>query len=121
MIGIVEDDGTVTAIYCHWDGYPENNGLLLMKHWNNAYLIDHLMQLGNLSYLGKEIGECQDFDHPTDRNWCLAYGRDRNEPNQTAIDFLWLCRPLETYKMQRNHVRQEQVNLPGSLDQYLTL
>ena len=77
MIGIVEDDGTVTAIYCHWDGYPEHNGRLLVKYWNDSYLIDHLMHLGNLSYLGKEIGEKQDFDQPTDRNWCLAYGRDR--------------------------------------------
>ena len=79
MIGIVEDDGTVTAIYCHWDGYPEHNGLLLRKYWDDVYLIEQLMQLGNLSYLGKEIGEKQDFDQPTDRNWCLAYGRDRSE------------------------------------------
>ena len=87
MIGILEDDGTVTAIYCHWDGYPENNGLLLMKHWNDAYLIDHLMGLGNLSSLGREIGERQDFDQPTDRNWCLAYGRDRDEPDQNATSY----------------------------------
>lgn len=87
MIGMVEDDGTVTAIYCHWDGHPKHNGLLLRKHWYDAYLIDHLMHLGNLSYLGKEIGECQDFDQPTDLNWCLAYGRDRNEPNQTATSY----------------------------------
>jgi len=24
-IGIVNEDGSVTGIYCHWDGYPENN------------------------------------------------------------------------------------------------
>ena len=84
MIGIVENDGTVTAIYCHWDGYPKQNGNLLRKYWDDAYLIDHLMALGNLSYLGKEIGKRQNFDQPTDRNWCLAYGRDRNEPKQYA-------------------------------------
>jgi len=84
MIGIVENDGTATAIYCHWDGHPGNNGRLLRKYWDDAYLIDHLMALGNLSYLGQEIGERQNFDQPTDRNWCLAYGRDRNEPKQYA-------------------------------------
>lgn len=87
MIGIVENDGTVTAIYCHWDGYPENNGRLLRKHWDDAYLIDHLMSLGNLSYLGREVGERQDFDQPTDRNWCLSYGRDRDEPEQGATSY----------------------------------
>ncbi len=23
-IGIVNDNGSVTGIYCHWDGYPEH-------------------------------------------------------------------------------------------------
>jgi len=26
MIGIVNEDKTVTAIYCHFDGYPNHNG-----------------------------------------------------------------------------------------------
>jgi len=87
MIGILENDGSVTAIYCHWDGYPENNGHLLRKHWDDAYLIDHLMALGNLSYLGKEIGERQDFDQPAGRDWCLSYGRDRCEADQGATSY----------------------------------
>lgn len=87
MIGILEDDNTVTAIYCHWDGYPENNGHLLMKYWNDAYLIDHLMTLGNISVLGKEVGERQNFNQPTDGNWCLAYGRDRGEADQSATSY----------------------------------
>jgi hypothetical protein len=44
------------------------------------------MALGSLSELGSEIGEARDFDSRWDSsdpqsNWCLAYGRDRGEPN----------------------------------------
>jgi hypothetical protein len=36
-----------------------------------------------LSILSEEIGEQQDFDDRSTHNekWCLAYGRDRNQPN----------------------------------------
>ena len=87
-IGMVEYDGSVTSIYCHWDGYPENNGRLLRKHWNDVYLIEQLMSLGDLSVLGKELGEKQDFDQPTDRSWCLAYGRDRGQPGAVAKSYV---------------------------------
>ena len=74
-------DGTVKYIYCHWDGYPEHNGKILEEHYTNEAKVDALLELGDISILGPEIGEQQDFDkrethHP---NWCLAYGRDRGE------------------------------------------
>ena len=40
--------------------------------------VKELLKLGNLSVLGNEIGEKQDFNNRTD-GWCLAYGRDRGE------------------------------------------
>jgi hypothetical protein len=94
MIGKLEADGTVTAIYCHWDGYAEGVGLMLMKHYQDVAKIDALMELGDLSSLGADIGE----KHPFSRydafmsdaiseetynelysNMCLSYARDRGE------------------------------------------
>ena len=72
----------VESIYCHWDGYPEGVGATLDTHWRNEEKIGELMALGDLSYLGQEIGVKQSFDNPTGGNiWCLAYGRDRGEEN----------------------------------------
>lgn len=51
-IGIRHEDGSVTKIYCHWDGYIEHNGGILQKYYNTAEKIEPLMALGNLSYLG---------------------------------------------------------------------
>jgi len=46
--------------------------------------IDQLMNLGALSSLRPEIGEKQNFDRPTNKDWCVAYGRDRGEEDVAA-------------------------------------
>jgi hypothetical protein len=88
-IGIVNDDGSVTGIYCHWDGYPENNGKLLLKHYNTTAIVYELMDLGNLSYLAENL-YCDDnnhsFNNPADKV-CVAYGRDRGEKNADSKSF----------------------------------
>ena len=78
-ISIRNEDGTYTGIYAHWDGYLSNNGRILEQHYTNEEKIRQLMALGSLSSLRPEIGERQDFNQPTSKDWCLAYGRDRGE------------------------------------------
>jgi hypothetical protein len=68
LIGIKLEDNIVKTIYCHWDGYPEHNGELLVNHYNTPAAITALMELGDLSSLGKTLDRC------------TAYHRDRNEP-----------------------------------------
>jgi hypothetical protein len=79
-IGVRNTDASVNYIYCHFDGYPEHNGQILTEHYNNSNRVNELMKLGDLSVLGKFIGEKQDFDKRIVGN-CLAYGRDRGESN----------------------------------------
>ena len=80
-IGILNSDGTVNYIYCHFDGYLEHNGSILNEHYTTEGKVRMLMDLGDISILGENIGEKQDFNdistHKDD--WCLAYGRDRGE------------------------------------------
>ena len=85
-IGKLLPNGSVKYIYCHWDGYPEHNGKILKEHYTDEAKIDALLELGDLSSLGEEIGEKQDFNNQDTHNskWCLAYGRDRGENNIDA-------------------------------------
>lgn len=78
-IGKKLEDGTIKYIYCHFDGYPNHNGRILKEHYQDSTKVDELLKIGDLSYLGVEIGCKQDFDKPSDKSWCLAYGRDRGE------------------------------------------
>lgn len=82
-IGIRNSDASVDYIYCHFDGYPDGVGQTLVEHYTDMNKVNELMKLGDLSCLGAEIGEKQDFDDISTHkeNWCLAYGRDRGESN----------------------------------------
>ncbi len=50
-IGIKSEDGTVTAIYCHWDGYPAGVGLGLIDNYNSKAQAEALIALGGFSSL----------------------------------------------------------------------
>ncbi len=83
-IGILNSDGTVDYIYCHFDGYLSNNGSILNEFYNTEEKVRELIALGDISSLGEEIGKKQDFNGPRNKNWCLAYGRDRGESDTEA-------------------------------------
>jgi hypothetical protein len=81
----------VRAVYCHWDGYLEHNGAILQKHYAASSKVNNLIALGDLSSLGKQIGEKHPFsphsskedealyEHAKDQGYCTFYQRDRGE------------------------------------------
>ena len=86
-IGMVQENGTVKCVYCHWDGYPDNNGLLLVRHWKTKEKIEDMLDLGDMSSLGSELGHIHDFDKsnaPENEHFCTFYGRDRGESDVEA-------------------------------------
>lgn len=85
-IGIQNEDGSVTAIYCHWDGYPSYNGRVLVDHYSDEAKVRELMALGDISSLDAEIGTKHDFDKAP-KGECNAYGRDRGEKDCEAKQF----------------------------------
>jgi hypothetical protein len=50
-------DGTVEQVYCHWDGYLENNGQILAKHYMDPFKVKQLVALGGFSSLSETVGE----------------------------------------------------------------
>jgi len=50
-------NGQVIMTYCHYDGYPEYNGLLINKHYNNQSKAEELANQGYLSSLQPTIEE----------------------------------------------------------------
>lgn len=86
-IGIENADGSVTAIYCHWDGYPSYNGRMLKDHYTDEAKVRELVALGDISSLDAEIGTKHDFDNAP-KGECNAYGRDRGETGIESQDFV---------------------------------
>ena len=85
-IAIENDNGTVTGIYCHWDGYVEHNGRILVENYTTEEAVRELIALGDLSSLGETVGEKTDFNNAA-KGQCIAYGRDRGETGVEAATF----------------------------------
>ena len=99
-IAILREDGTVAKVYCHWDGYLENNGQILFDHYNTPEKIEALLAHGDISSLGRVVGEKHPFDtynkdkmsaedlaladKAHEEDWTLYYGRDRGESGTEA-------------------------------------
>jgi hypothetical protein len=66
-IAIENQDGSVSAIYCHFDGYIDGVGKILQENYNTREKMEQLIALGDISLLGKTIEET------------VAYHRDRGE------------------------------------------
>lgn len=107
-------DGSVQQIYCHWDGYLDNNGRILYEHYQDPAKVLELISLGDLSSLGPDIGVKHEFDCPHKfgtpeyqawsehkQTMCTFYNRDRDEDLRSARVF----RDFEDYRV--NHAYEE--------------
>lgn len=83
-IAVQHADGTISEVYCHWDGYLSNNGDLLAKNYNSLELAEELVSLGDISSLHERIhptapmGFGHTFDNP-EKGVTVYYRRDRGE------------------------------------------
>lgn len=60
-IGARQEDGTIKAIYCHWDGYPEGVGATLAEHYTDPAKVEALLNLGDFSSIADNIEEIQSY------------------------------------------------------------
>ena len=64
-IGYELPDHSVVSVYCHWDGYVEHNGKILVEHYQNREDVQDLIDGGSMSCLR------------TNRTWDSAALRDK--------------------------------------------
>lgn len=82
-------DGTYTAIYCHWDGYPSHNGIILRQHYKLKKL-EKLLALGDISALRKNVdpNPSKAHDYRNDqKDVVVAYHRDRGDMYRPATTY----------------------------------
>ena len=66
-IAIENQNGSVTSIYCHFDGYISGVGKLLKEYYTTQAKVEALIELGDISSLDMTPSST------------IAYHRDRNE------------------------------------------
>lgn len=88
-----EGEKVYSGCYCHWDGYPNNNGKILLNNYTDRERVRKLISLGEMSSLGKYISpeECgqeaskHTFDDPI-KDVTVYYGRDRGESDTAPFE-----------------------------------
>jgi hypothetical protein len=78
-------DGGWDYIYCHWDGYPSHNGMILLHNYLSDRDVSNLISGGDLSALGDSVENS------------VYYARDRGE---TGVD--------ARFTQDRDHIYQEE-------------
>ena len=84
-IGLMLEDGKIKHSYCHFDGYPDGVGSILVQHYNTGEKVEELLSYGDMSYLTSELhpeGE-HSFEKP-EQGVTVFYNRDRGETDVDA-------------------------------------
>ncbi|MDP2692714.1 MAG: hypothetical protein Q8O88_03700 [bacterium] len=97
-----EDKGQ--TVYCHWDGYPSNNGKILKEHYNTEEKVKALIKLGDMSSLEASIErpEGHSYDKKVPGH-TVFYGRDRGEKKVGPTNF----KGMPTRKEEWNYLFQD--------------
>lgn len=84
-ISILNADGSVQTSYCHWDGYLEGVGKVLLENYNTREAVEKLISGGNISSLGSYISENKEsFDRPENEDYTVYYSyRGEDSPAET--------------------------------------
>ena len=69
------DNGQFTSTYNHYDGYPENLGVALEKHYNDDFKAHKISREGYISYMNPETGDIEQKNQQ-DPDVEQVYGED---------------------------------------------
>jgi len=96
LIGYLNKDNTITTTYNHYDGYPENLGVALNKHYDTDAKAKEIANMGYVSYIDPETGdiEANNSDSPVtvgdeDLISSLQFFKDEAK----GVDFVYLWVP----------------------------
>ena len=96
LIGINLNNGITKIIYCHWDGYPEHNGQLLVNNYNSPSAVFDLLELGDLSSLAEAPDQCTAYHRDRKEPWGVVEPRDVNTSelgavaNDYGVDYVYI-------------------------------
>jgi len=94
LIGYLNDDNTITTTYNHYDGYPENLGVALDKHYNTDAKAKEIANMGYVSFIDPETGdiEANNSDRPItvgDDDLISSLQYFKEQADGTDYAYLW--------------------------------
>ena len=97
-VAYATEDNKIVASYCHYDGYIEHNGVMLLKYYNGEKQARDLVDNGYLSSLKPTIEEINGGrvheDKPTEYNTEFLF---MDELEALWIEFVYLFKEGKWY------------------------
>jgi len=92
FIGIENEDDVIEAVYCHWDGYLEHNGVILFNHYNTRGKVSLLINQGGLSILGEKLKLCKFYSEMGEQIETHKYTNRQSYVDDCldGVDFIYL-------------------------------
>jgi hypothetical protein len=93
LIGIYDtEDGSVTASYCHYDGYLDGVGATLVKSHNNTWNAANIATGGYISCLGADYEESKQKSANSDEavNYASVIEYMKAGFDDYGVDYLYL-------------------------------
>ena len=81
-------DGSVSQIYCHWDGYLANNGKILTEHYMDPFKVKELVERGSISSLDTTVEGSVDNGEPWPADRYMNVDEYFAEGRQEEYDYL---------------------------------
>ena len=104
-IAYKKSDGKIVSMYCHYDGYPQHNGVILSEHYNTKEKARGLVDDGYQSALNETVEESnQDRVHeepPTTYHSFHAFIMDIN----FDIEWVYLFKDNAWYYAETSLIR----------------
>lgn len=94
----LKDGEKFISVYCHWDGYVTNNGVLLQTNYNTIEKIKELLTKGDMSSLRETVADIEYYaDRGEDGVGPREYhtvrdmiGAEWQEYNYLFVDGKWM-------------------------------
>jgi hypothetical protein len=88
-IGIEYEDGSVKFVYCHWDGYPSNNGEILFNNYHTKNDVEALVALGSISSLDSSPSSTKDYHTWRNEEIVIQEEDHRNKSYQEEYSYIF--------------------------------
>ena len=97
LIGFLNPSNSITTTYNHYDGYPENLGVALKKHYSTDEKAEEIANMGYVSYVDPETGdiEANNTERPrTIGDSDLMSSLQRFKDEASEADYAYLYAPV---------------------------
>lgn len=90
-IAYQNSNGSIRSVYCHWDGYPEGTGKILLDYYSSDKRVRELISRGSISAVYPYL-DCTDYHDPENPNINEDESRRELVENwyQSGVEYIYL-------------------------------